>query len=127
MINLNELRADDLKRILKIRQKIEILELEMADVLKKAEKRTPPLSVSVRNMRLPRKAQPSLRDLIRGILEKAGKPMSVSDIYETSLTEGYQWRSQEPINALNVKMYTDRTFKKASPGHFVVRAGKKAE
>jgi hypothetical protein len=126
-MNLNELRADDLKSILKIRQKIEILELEMAEVLKKAEKRVPSLSVSVRNMRLPRKAQPSLRDLIRGILEKAKTPLSVAEIYEASLTEGYQWRSQEPINALNVKMYTDRTFKKASPGHFVVRASKKAE
>jgi hypothetical protein len=125
MINLNDLHADDLKKILKIRQKVEVLEIEMANVLKRAEKRDPSLSVSVRNMRIPRKAQPSLRDMIRGILEKAGKPLSVSEIYEASLGLGYQWRSQEPINALNVKMYTDKTFKKASPGQFVVRSGKK--
>ena len=121
MINLNELRADDLKKIMQIRQKIEILEIEMASILKKAQKREPPLSVSIRNMRLPRKAQPSLRDLISGILAEAGRPMSVQEIYEASLKDGYQWRSQEPINALNVKMYTDRTFKKAAPGLFVIR------
>jgi hypothetical protein len=125
MINLNELSVKDLKEIMKIRQKIEALEIEMATVLRKAQKREPPLSVSIRNMRLPRKAQPSLRELITTILTKAERPMSVQDIYEASLAAGYQWRSQEPINALNVKMYTDRTFKKAAPGLFVVRkAGK---
>jgi hypothetical protein len=93
----------------------------MAKVLKAAGKRIPPLSVSVRNMRMPRSSQPSLRDLISGILQKAGKPMTVSEVYEASLAEGYQWRSQEPVNALNVKMYTDKTFKKASPGKFVLR------
>lgn len=121
MINLNELRAADLKNILRIRQKIEVLEMEMADILQKAEKREPPLSVSVRNMRLPRKAQPTLRDMISRILEEAGEPLSVQEIYERSLASGYQWRSQDPINALNVKMYTDKTFKKASPGRFVLR------
>ena len=121
MINLNELRSDDLKRIMQIRQKIEVLETEMAAILKKAQKREPPLSVSIRNMRLPRKAQPSLRELISLILTKADRPLSVQEIYEASLGEGYQWRSQEPINALNVKMYTDRTFKKAAPGQFVLR------
>jgi len=47
--------------------------------------------------------------------------MSVADIYEASLKTGYQWRSKQPMNALNVKMYTDRTFKKAGPGKFVLR------
>lgn len=121
MINLNELRADDLKKIMQIRHKIEMLEIEMAAILKKAQKREPPLSVSIRNMRLPRKAQPSLRALISTILTEAGRPLSVQEIYEASLNSGYQWRSQEPINALNVKMYTDRTFKKAAPGQFVLR------
>jgi hypothetical protein len=121
MINLNELRSDDLKSILRLRQKVEALELQMAEILKKAEKRAPPLSVAVRNLRLPRSVQPSLRDLIRGILQKSGKPMSVAEIYEASLAEGYQWRSRAPINALNVKMYTDATFRKASPGLFVVK------
>lgn len=125
MINLNELLADDLKKIMQIRQKIELLEVEMAAILKKAQKREPPLSVSIRSMRLPRKAQPSLRELISSILTEAGRPMSVQEIYEASLTHGYQWRSQEPINALNVKMYTDRTFKKAAPGQFVLRSAGK--
>lgn len=121
MINLNELRSEDLKKIMTLRREIEVLELEMASVLKKAQKKGPPLSVAIRNMRLPRKAQPSLRELITTVLTKAERPLSVQEIYEASLGEGYQWRSQEPINALNVKMYTDRTFKKAAPGQFVIR------
>lgn len=121
MINLNELRSEDLKKIMTLRREIEVLELEMASVLKKAQKKGPPLSVAIRNMRLPRKAQPSLRELITTVLTKAERPLSVQEIYEASLEEGYQWRSQEPINALNVKMYTDRTFKKAAPGQFVIR------
>ena len=121
MINLNELSASDLKKIMQIRAKVEALELEMAAIVKKAQKREPPLSVSIRNMRLPRRAQPTLRELVTTILTKAGKPLSVHDIYEASLGEGYQWRSQDPINALNVKMYTDRSFKKDSPGLFVLR------
>ena len=121
MLNLNELRTDDLKKIMDIRRKIEVLEREMAEILEKVKQREPPMSVSIRNMRLPRKAQPSLRDLISSILTEAGHPMSVQDIYQASLTEGYQWRSQSPINALNVKMYPDRSFKKADPGLFVLR------
>ena len=121
MINLNELCSSDLKKIMTLRQKIELLEAEMAVILKKAEKRPTPLSVTVRNMRLPRKAQPSLRDMITSILIEAGTPLSVHQIYDASLAGGYQWRSQDPINALNVKMYTDRTFKKDSPGLFVLR------
>ena len=68
-----------------------------------------------------RRAQPTLRELVTTILTKAGRPLSVHEIYEASLTEGYQWRSQDPINALNVKMYTDRSFKKDAPGQFVLR------
>ncbi len=127
MVNLNELCSDDLKKIMMLRQKIELLETEMAAILKKAEKRPTPLSVTVRNMRLPRKAQPSLRDMISNILTEAGKPMSVHDIYDASVAGGYQWRSQDPINALNVKMYTDRSFKKDSPGLFVLRNPEKSK
>jgi len=127
MINLNELCSDDLKKIMVLRQKIETLETEMAAILKKAEKRPTPLSVTVRNMRLPRKAQPSLRQMISTILIEAGKPLSVHEIYDASLVGGYQWRSQDPINALNVKMYTDRSFKKDSPGLFVLRNPEKVK
>ena len=65
--------------------------------------------------------------MISNILIEAGKPLSVHEIYDASLTGGYQWRSQDPINALNVKMYTDRSFKKDSPGLFVLRNPEKAK
>ncbi len=120
MVNLSDLSAVDMGKILKLRRKIELLEQDMAKVVKQAEKKAPSISVSVRHMRLPRNAQPSLREMISKILQKAGKPISVSEIYEASIINGYQWRSKEPMNALNVKMYTDKTFKKVSPGKFVL-------
>jgi hypothetical protein len=120
MVNLSDLSAVDMGKILKIRRKIEVLEQQMANVIKQAEKKAPSVSVSVRHMRLPRNAQPSLREMISKILQKAGKPISVSDIYEASISSGYQWRSKEPVNALNVKMYTDKTFKKVAPGKFIL-------
>jgi len=121
MINLSELNAKDIQKILKLRQKIEVIEQEMAKIIKNAEKHTTPLSVAVRHMRIPRNSQPSLREMITGVLTKAGKPLSVAEIYEASVASGYHWRSREPMNALNVKMYTDETFKKVAPGRFVVR------
>ncbi len=125
MITLNDLTTTELKKVMRLRQKVEAIERKMAEILKNAEKRPAQFGVSVRHLSLPRKAQPSLRELITGILAKAKKPMSVSDIYEATLGAGYQWRSQDPINALNVKMYTDRTFKKDAPGRFVLRSKSK--
>lgn len=121
MVNLSELSATDIDKILKIRRKIEILEQQMAKVVRDAERRGPSLNVAIRHMRLPRHSQPSLRDIITSILVKAGTPMTVSEIYEASISNGYHWRSREPMNALNVKMYTDKTFKKVAPGKFALR------
>jgi hypothetical protein len=121
MLNLNELHSSDLMKLLAIKKKIDVLELELAKALKKAAIRLPQLTVTVRKMKMSRSSQPSVRALISGILQKADAPMTVSEIYEASLKTGYQWRSQEPINALNVKLYTDKTFKKIAPGKFVMR------
>jgi hypothetical protein len=122
MIDIRILIPDDLIKICKLRQKIAAIETEIGEILAEAERRPPPLSMQVRSLHLPRSVQPSLRDLISAVLQAAGKPLSVTEIYEASLKTGYQWRSGEPINALNVKMYTDDTFKKAAPGRFVLRA-----
>jgi hypothetical protein len=121
MINLSDLSSGDMKKILNLRRKIELLEQEMAKVLKAAERKGPSLGVNVRHMRIPRNAQPNLREMISNILQKSDKPLSVGEIYEASIQGGYQWRSKEPINALNVKMYTDKTFKKMAPGRFSLR------
>ncbi len=116
IMNLNELSSADLMKIAKIRKKIEVYEAEQDEILKNAKKREPLV-----RMKLPRTPQPCMRDMIRGVLQTAGVPMSVLEIYEAGLKSGFQWRSQEPINSLTVKMYTDKTFKKASPGKFVIR------
>lgn len=122
MLDIRSLTEADLIKICKLRQKIAVIETEIGEILAEAERRPPPLSMQVRSMRLPRITQPSLRDMISDVLQAAGVPLSVPEIYEASLKTGYQWRSGEPINALNVKMYTDKTFKKAAPGRFVLRA-----
>lgn len=127
MANLHDLTSKELRRLLQLRRQAEAIETEMAAILKEAEKREPTLPLTLRGSSLPRKAQPTLRDLIGKILAKAKAPLSVNEIYEASIALGYHWRSQDPINALNVKMYTDKTFKKESPGRFVLRRRPKSE
>ena len=117
-MNIAALSSDDLKRMLAIMLEIEKCDKELLAVYEKAKRRPPSKKGKER---IPPQQQPSLRDLVSHILRKAKKPLSVHDIYEATLMAGYHWRSEEPINALNVKMYTDRTFKKASPGMFVLR------
>lgn len=118
-MNLCRLTTDDIRKILKIRKQIEAMEDQLLDVARKAQQRKPTEIDELRGFA--RRQQPSLRELISNILKKARKPLSVQEIYEASLMDGYHWRSQEPINALNVKLYTDRTFKKVAPGQFVLR------
>lgn len=120
-MNLNDLTSKELKRLLQLRRQAEAIETEMAAIFKAAGKREPSLALTLRDAILPRKTQPTLREMISGILEKTERPLSVSEIYEASIATGYHWRSQDPINALNVKMYTDKTFKKVAPGRFVLR------
>lgn len=122
MVNLSELNAKDMEKLLQLRKKIEIIEQAMAKIIKNAGTREASVSVAVRNMRIPRSTQPSLRELITDILKESGKPMSVAEIHQASLAAGYHWRSQDPLNALNVKMYTDDTFEKVAPGKFALRA-----
>jgi hypothetical protein len=120
-MNLSQLNSSDIRQVLALRKQIEALEDKMLAIVHNAQKRKPSEAAALRG--LARRQQPSLRELITTILKQAKKPMSVQDIYEGSLVAGYHWRSQEPINALNVKMYTDKTFKKVSPGRFVLRKG----
>lgn len=119
--SITRLTSSDLKQILKLKLQIEAYERQLVAIHAEARKRPKPTAAQRRLS--PRASQPSLRDMISGILRKSKEPMSVQEIYEATLLAGYFWRSQEPINALNVKMYTDSTFKKASPGRFVMRKG----
>lgn len=114
---LSKLTSDDLKEMLHIRLRIERYEAELVAIHAQARKRPKPTTAQ-RGLYT---RQPSLTELISRILRKNKKPMSVQEIYEASLLEEYHWRSQDPINALNVKMYTDPTFKKVSPGRFMMR------
>jgi len=66
--------------------------------------------------------QPSLRTLITGILRKADKPPTVQEISAATRLAGSHWRSQVPITALNVKLYTDTAFKQDSHGRFMLQS-----
>lgn len=120
-MNVNDLSSGSLKKLILIRTKIEILEAELEALVEAAEKRAPVLKRERPVVRRPAVRQPMLREVLAGLLRAAGKPLSVSELYQASLTAGYMWRSHNPINALNVKMYTDRTFVKTSPGKFELR------
>jgi len=119
MISLYQLTSEDLKKLLALSEQRDALQREMETLLANCKIRSPlpPLPKI-----FPK--QPSLRDLISGILEESAGPLSVHEIYEASLAKGYIWRSGNPINALNVKIYTDKRFKKSSPRHFVLRKKK---
>jgi hypothetical protein len=118
-MNLLALTSSELKAMLTLRLEIEKQE-EMLHAIFSEAGRRPPVKGQKSEL-IPRRRQPSLRELISGILGKAKKPLSVADTYEATLVQDYHWRSGDPINALNVKMYTDPTFKKVSPGRFVLR------
>jgi hypothetical protein len=120
VINLNELSSKDLAKLVKIREKIEALEAELTVAFNKGEKRVQK-ETATRALQEPLKGQPKLRAVITGILKTAGRPLSVQEVYEASLATGYVWRSKKPINALNVSIYTDRTFKKVAPRTFDLR------
>lgn len=120
MVNLSDIPSRDMARILKLLQRKEAIDRQIAKIIKQSKQKSS-IGALVRKMRLPRSAQPSLREMITGILAKTGEPMTVTEIYEASLKTGYTWQSREPRNALNVKMYTDETFMKVAPGKFVLR------
>ena len=115
--SLLDLNAEDLKQILRIRLQQEAYEKRIADILARARARPKPKN----EPHFPWRQQPRLREVIGKCLRKSSRPLSVVEIYEATLATGYHWRSKDPLNALNVKMYTDRTFKKVSPGHFSMR------
>ena len=119
MISLFQLTSEDLKKLLVLAEQREALQLELETILAGCEIRSPKPSLP---RIIPR--QPLLNEMISGILQESDRPMTVREIYEASLEKGYVWRSGSPINALNVKMYTDTLFKKTSPGHFVLRKKK---
>ena len=118
MISLNSITSATLKEIITLVEKREKLEREMEAILKKAKANIPKPQKPRKHIGI---AQPILKDLITEILTEANRPMSIQEIYQAGLQKGYQWRSGNPINALNVKMYTTRAFKKVSPGYFEMR------
>jgi hypothetical protein len=118
--SFSRLTSADLKRMLAIRLQIEQYDKQLLAIYARAKSRPRSSAFSLQSSASILR-QPSLRDLITGILRKSKKPMSVHAIYEATLLAGYHWRSGDPMNALNVKMYTDPTFKKVSPGRFVLR------
>ena len=118
MINLNSIPSTALKEIITLVERREKMEREMENILKKAKANIPPTPKPRKNLCI---AHPLLKDLVTEILTETNRPMSIQEIYEAGLRKGYQWRSGNPINALNVKMYTTRAFRKVSPGYFEMR------
>lgn len=120
MISLNDISSADLKAIIALVERREALEKQLEAILKEAKAHIPKPQKAIKPKSLGI-AQPLLGDLITEILNEAKRPLSVQEIYDATLAKGYVWRSGNPKNALNVKMYTTRAFRKSSPGCFEVR------
>lgn len=63
---------------------------------------------------------PKHRDVITQILTQSKRPLNLDEIIEGMRKKGVRIKSQNPKNSLGVRMYTDKTFKKAKPGYFTV-------
>ena len=66
------------------------------------------------------RAQPTLREFITQIITEAGRPLRIPDIVDEMRKRHYHMKSSSPEKALSVKLYTDKAFKIAKPGHFTV-------
>ena len=63
---------------------------------------------------------PKLGDVITEVLTRSKRPLNLDEIIAGIKKKGVKMKSKNPKHALGVKMYSDKRFKKAKPGHFTV-------
>jgi len=144
MSRLKQPTVQQLNEALRLRKKIDALQKETASLQqkldrtlgaapastksagrKKAQKRRPQrakkLAKKAAKSATKKKASaPKHRDVITQILTQSKRPLNLDEIIEGMRKKGVRIKSQNPKNSLGVRMYTDKTFKKAKPGYFTV-------
>ena len=144
MSRLKQPTVQQLNEALRLRKKIDALQKETASLQqkldrtlgaapastksagrKKAQKRRPQrakkLAKKAAKSATKKKASaPKHRDVITQILTQSKRPLNLDESIEGMRKKGGRIKSQNPKNSLGVRMYTDKTFKKAKPGYFTV-------
>jgi hypothetical protein len=135
----------DLNEALRLRKKIDALQKETASlqqklertlgaapvrkkaaVKKKATKKRPQRTRTSAKKTVAKKVAqkkapvPKLRDVITQVITQAKRPLTLDEILTGIKKKGVKIKSKNPKNSLGVRMYTDKTFKKAKPGHFTM-------
>jgi len=128
---IGKLTTAQLTQILKVRQRIDALNNEIAKLESGQEKiiKGHKLVKRIRKRRRKRKVRTRVkgkgkmtqRALIAEILTKAGKPLSAAEIYKGLVARKHPLKSKNPLKALRVRLYTDKLFSKAKRGYFTLR------
>ncbi len=124
------LSADQFRRAAEIKDKIEALQEELKDILQGRSK-------AILGTKVPRKGRtgrvsplagkkrpvsPSgpLAPAVGKILEKAGKPISVNDIYESLVKADYVFTTPDPKKNLYARIHALKGVKRVGSGLFAL-------
>jgi len=127
-----ELSAAQLKKALNIRTKIDKLNAQISRLQKQLQEilggaDVKPTLVVRRKIKAQRKfghvksKRGSLKKLVVKVLEKAGKPLRINEIYKGLKKAGYKTASKNPIRQLSTRLYGDKNLKRPSPGTFALK------
>ena len=128
------LTVAQLQKALSIRTKIDKLEAQITKLQKQLQEILGGKSVEPKvvgrkvKVKAQRKAgrikskQGSLRKLVAKVLEKAGKPLRIDEIYKGLKKIGYKTASKNPMRQLSTRLYSDKNLKRPSPGTFALKS-----
>ena len=127
-----ELSAAQLKKALNIRTKIDKLEAQITKLQKQLQEVLGGAAVKPKvAVRRKIKAQPkvghvkskrgSLKKLVVKVLEKAGKPLRINEIYKGLKKVGYKTASKNPMRQLSTRLYSDKNLTRPKPGMFALK------
>ena len=91
--------------------------VKKAAVKKKAKKKRPQ---RVKKSAKKKASAPTLKDVMTQVLTQSKRPLNLDEIIEGMRKKGVKFKSKNPKHSLDVRMYTDKTFKKVKPGYFTV-------
>jgi len=128
----SELSAAQLKKALIIRTKIDKLETKINRLQKQLQEVLGETAVKTRvvirrKIKAQRKVgfikskRGSLKKLVAKVLEKAGKPLRIAEIYKGLTKAGYKTASKNPMRQLSTRLYGDKNLKRPSPGTFALK------
>ncbi|MDD5483318.1 MAG: winged helix-turn-helix domain-containing protein [Kiritimatiellae bacterium] len=128
----SELSAAQLKKALNIRTKIDKLNTRIDRLQKQLQEVLGGAAVKSkvavhRKIKAQRKIgfikskRGNLKKLVVKVLEKAGKPLRIAEIYKELKKAGYKTTSKNPIRQLSTRLYGDKNLKRPFPGTFALQ------